>query len=81
VTVDTIPVEIPLTGRRPGRPKGSGTKQRQTSVPASKKALKRALSDEARARIAAAQKARWAALKNTPARTTPSSKKPVAKAV
>ena len=49
----------PVKGKR-GRPKGSGVKT--ISVKASKK-TKRTMSPEARARIAAAQKARWAKAK------------------
>jgi len=44
-----------LVTRKPGRPKGTGTKKAT--------AKRNRLSPEARARIAAAQKKRWAAVK------------------
>ena len=44
-----------ITKRGPGRPK--------KTEPAAKKAVKRVMSEEARAKIAAAQKKRWAASK------------------
>lgn len=49
-----------ITKRGPGRPK-----KNPTPVKAAKKAVKRVMSDEARAKIAAAQKKRWAASKKS----------------
>lgn len=50
-----------LQSKRRGRPKGSGSKNSKTIVPIVKKVVKRVISAEGKARIAAAQKARWAA--------------------
>lgn len=50
-----------LQSKRRGRPKGSGSKNSKTIVPIMKKVVKRVISAEGKARIAAAQKARWAA--------------------
>ena len=52
-----------LTGKKRGRPKGSGAKKTGTSVPQQPRAGKRTMSAEGKARIAAAQKVRWAAQK------------------
>jgi hypothetical protein len=52
------------TGKRRGRPKSSDSKTAK-SVPAAAKTSKRTMSAEGKARIAAAQKARWAAKKKT----------------
>ena len=54
------------TAKRPGRPKGSANEAKEKGAPAPKKApkpAKRTMSAEAKARIAAAQKKRWAAQK------------------
>ncbi len=53
------------TGKRRGRPKGSANQTIKASAPVAAKSGKRTMSPEGRARIAAAQKARWAA-KGTP---------------
>src|ERR1700722_1379879 len=50
------------TGKRRGRPKSSDSKTAK-SVPAAAKTAKRTMSAEGKARIAAAQKARWGAKK------------------
>jgi len=68
-------------GKRRGRPKGSVNKKSVTVPPVVKKAGKRTMSAEGKARIAAAQKARWAAQKKTTAPTKPAAKKAVAKTV
>jgi hypothetical protein len=62
------------TGKRRGRPKSSDSKTAK-SAPAAAKTAKRTMSAEGKARIAAAQKARWAAKK----RATKSAKSAVAK--
>ena len=49
--------------KRPGRPKGPTNKTAETSAPASNKPAKRMMTAEGKARIAAAQKKRWAAQK------------------
>ncbi len=70
LTGDTI-VEMP--GRRRGRPKGSTNKPEAAHASVPKKATKRTMSLEGKARIAAAQKARWAKQKKaatTAAKTT-----------
>jgi hypothetical protein len=51
------------TGKRRGRPKSSDSKTAKANAPAAVKTAKRTMSAEGRARIAAAQKARWAAKK------------------
>ena len=56
---------------RSGRPKGSTNK----AAPAPVKAEKRVMSAEGKARIAAAQKARWKAQKNAENSSTSSTKK------
>lgn len=50
----------------PGRPKGSINKKAEPTIP---KTLKRTMSIEGKARIAAAQKKRWAAVKRASKRT------------
>ncbi|MBB5060678.1 hypothetical protein HDF16_005414 [Granulicella aggregans] len=55
----------PATGKRRGRPKGSVNKKAETVAPVVVKPAKRTMSAEGKARIAAAQKARWAAQKKT----------------
>ena len=52
------------TGKRRGRPKSSDRKTAKAIAPAAVKTSKRTMSEEGKARIAAAQKARWAAKKN-----------------
>ncbi|MBB5060992.1 hypothetical protein HDF16_005728 [Granulicella aggregans] len=64
----------PATGKRRGRPKGSVNKKAEVVAPAAVKPAKRTLSAEGKGRIAAAQKARWAAQKKAAA-------KPVAKKI
>ncbi len=51
-----------MIGGRPGRPAGTGSRHMEAS-PAERK--KRVLTPEARKRIAAAQKKRWAAFRKT----------------
>jgi len=51
------------TGKRRGRPKGSVNQTTKASTPVAAESGKRTMSPEGRARIAAAQKARWAAKK------------------
>ncbi len=51
------------TAKRRGRPAGSANKPTPTIAPATKKSTARSMSADGRARIAAAQKARWAAKK------------------
>ena len=53
----------PVPIKRRGRPKNSETKPAPPK-PAKKVAKKRTMSPEGRARVAAAQKARWAAVKS-----------------
>jgi len=62
------------TGKRRGRPKGSVNKKAEFAAPVAVKPAKRTMSAEGKARIAAAQKARWAAQKRAVA-------KPVAKKI
>lgn len=58
------PTPEPAAKRR-GRPKGSANKTEALSAPVAKKTSKRVMSAEGKARIAAAQKARWAAQKKS----------------
>ena len=58
-------VEVP--GRRRGRPKGATNKPQMTPASIPKKGAKRTKSLEGKARIAAAQKARWAKQKQVAA--------------
>ena len=68
--------ELPAsTVKRVGRPKGSGIKS-GTTLPAKKVAKKRTMSPEGRSRVAAAQKARWAALKSAAKKPSPKKSKP-----
>ena len=62
----------PTTGKRRGRPKGSINKKAEVAAPVATNMTKRTMSAEGKAKIAAAQKARWAAQKKTirPASTT-----------
>ena len=68
----------PGIGKRRGRPKGSVNKKAEVAAPVVIKPTKRSMSAEGKARIAAAQKARWAAQKKAVAKKTA---KPAKKAV
>ncbi|SNT44531.1 hypothetical protein SAMN05421770_11926 [Granulicella rosea] len=63
------------SGKRRGRPKGSVNKKSGAFAPVAKKVAKRTLSPEGKARIAAAQKARWAAQKRASVSAKPAAKK------
>ena len=65
---------VTLAPRR-GRPKGSTNKAAATPAPSSVKASKRVMSAEGKARIAAAQKLRWAKQKNATAPAKSATKK------
>jgi hypothetical protein len=67
-------VAKPATGKRRGRPKGSVNKKAEVVAPVVVKQAKRTMSAEGKARIAAAQNARWAKQKKAVA-------KPVAKKI
>ena len=54
---------VAITKRGPGRPKKIQTPAKAPAKTSAKKAVKRVMSEEARAKIAAAQKKRWAASK------------------
>ena len=69
------PTPEPAAKRR-GRPKGSANKNEALRAPVAKKTSKRVMSAEGKARIAAAQKARWAAQKKAAAAPTKGAKKP-----
>jgi len=56
------------SGRRPGRPRKPVADDGTSSVAVSRKPKKRVMSVEARAKIAAAQRARWAKQKRAAAR-------------
>ena len=56
------------SGRRPGRPRKPVADDGTSSVAVSRKPKKRVMSAEARAKIAAAQRARWAKQKRAAAR-------------
>lgn len=68
-------------GKRRGRPKGSANKKTAAVVPVAKKAARRTMSAEGKARIAVAQKARWAAQKKASVPVKPAAKKTAAKTV
>jgi hypothetical protein len=55
----------PATGKRRGRPKGSVNKKAEVIAPVTVNKVGRVMSAEGKARIAAAQKARWAKQKKT----------------
>ena len=63
VTARAITATTNSSGKRRGRPKGSVNKKSEATAPA--KRVRAPLSAEGKARIAAAQKARWAALKKS----------------
>lgn len=64
--------------KRRGRPKGSANKTATLSAPVAKKTAKRVMSAEGKARIVAAQKARWAAQKKAAASPKKAAKKTTA---
>jgi hypothetical protein len=53
------------SGKRRGRPKGSVNKKSEATAPAPARKVRATISAEGKARIAAAQKARWAVLKKS----------------
>jgi hypothetical protein len=61
----TIQAKKPVAAKRRGRPKGSVNQRPEAISPATVKTNKRTMSAEGKARIAAAQKARWSAQKAT----------------
>ncbi|MBB5060733.1 hypothetical protein HDF16_005469 [Granulicella aggregans] len=67
------------TGKRRGRPKGSVNKKAEVAAPVVVKKTRTPLSAEGKARIAAAQKARWAAQKKTSKPAKVAAKKIIAK--
>ena len=74
------------TKRKPGRPAGAGAPNKATSfnpVNFAKKSTRRTMSVEGRAKIAAAQRARWAKSKRVAKKTAsaPASKAVTAKAI
>jgi hypothetical protein len=72
--VPAIQAAKPAAGKRRGRPKGSVNKKAVAIAPVVAKKTRAPLSAEGKARIAAAQQARWAAQKKAEA-------KPVAKKI
>jgi len=64
LTGSSVPAGSPApTGKQRGRPKGSVSKSGKAPAKVAAKTSKRTMSEEGRKRIAAAQKARWAAQK------------------
>jgi hypothetical protein len=73
-----VPAAKPAAaGKRRGRPKGSVNKKAEVSAPV---VTKRTMSAEGKARIAAAQKARWASQRKTAAKSAKKSAKSAATA-
>ncbi|MBB5060102.1 hypothetical protein HDF16_004838 [Granulicella aggregans] len=63
------------SGKRRGRPKGSINKKSEATASTPAKKVRAIISGEGKARIAAAQKARWAVLKNSNNVAKPAAKK------
>jgi hypothetical protein len=76
--LSNTPSVLPSVTKR-GRPKGSTNAPKVKAATAAVTKPKRTMSPEARAKIAAAQKARWAAQKTAPKKATKPVKKAAAK--
>lgn len=75
----TIQTAKPAAGKRRGRPKGSVNKKAEVSTPVETAKAPRTMSAEGKARIAAAQQARWAAHKKASRPAKPVVKKTATK--